>query len=154
MRVVSGGQTGVDRAALDVAIMLGIEYAGWCPRGGWAEDLPERPGLLAAYPNLMETPSDGTSQRTVWNVRDSDASLVLLPVDVTSPGAALTVLTAQHVGRPVLVAGPGDAVGVLEWLAGVGTVAALNVAGPRESEAPGVYEAATRLLQKVIGSAT
>lgn len=154
MRVVSGGQTGVDRAALDVAIMLGIEYAGWCPRGGWAEDLPEPPGLLAAYPGLMETPSDGTRQRTVWNVRDSDASLVLLPVGVTSPGAALTVLTAQRVGRPVLVAEPADAVGVREWLADVGTVAALNVAGPRESEAPGVYEAATRLLQKVIGSAT
>ena len=51
-----GGQTGVDRAALDVAIELGIPYSGWCPKGGWAEDLAAPPGLLAKYPRLKETP--------------------------------------------------------------------------------------------------
>lgn len=55
MRIVSGGQTGADRAALDVAIELAIDYGGWCPAGGWAEDFPEPPGLLAAYPKLAAT---------------------------------------------------------------------------------------------------
>src|SRR5204862_1053873 len=72
-RVVSGGQTGVDRAALDVALGLGLPCGGWCPKGRRAEDgpLPER------YP-LRETPWSGYPQRTQWNVRDSDGTLVLL----------------------------------------------------------------------------
>ena len=57
MRLISGGQSGVDRAALDVAIARGMPYGGWCPKGGWAEDFPEPPGLLAEYPHLAETPS-------------------------------------------------------------------------------------------------
>ena len=73
--IVSGGQTGVDRAALDAAIARGIAYGGWCPQGGWAEDCPEPPGVLARYPLLRETPSADPAQRTEWNVRDSDASL-------------------------------------------------------------------------------
>ena len=141
MRIVSGGQTGVDRAALDVAIDLGIEYAGWCPRGGWAEDLTEPPGLLTAYPNLTETPTADTRQRTVGNVRDSEATLVLIPAGVTSPGTTLTLLTAQRLGRPFLVAGPRGALDVLGWLEILGQIASLNIAGPRESQAPGVYDA-------------
>jgi hypothetical protein len=72
LRIVSGGQTGVDRAALDVAVALGMPYCGWCPRGGWAEDMPEPPGVLARYPRLEETPSEDPAQRTRWNVRDSE----------------------------------------------------------------------------------
>ena len=56
MKIISGGQTGVDRAALDVAIERGMDWGGWCPKGGWAEDFPEPPGLLAKYPHLKETP--------------------------------------------------------------------------------------------------
>ena len=52
MKLLSGGQSGVDRAVLDVALARGIAYGGWCPRGGWAEDFPEPPGLLARYPKL------------------------------------------------------------------------------------------------------
>jgi hypothetical protein len=70
LNVRSGGQSGVDRAALDVAIAHSIPYSGWCPLGGWAEDFPTPPGLLAAYPQLTETPSAETEQRTAWNVRD------------------------------------------------------------------------------------
>jgi Circularly permutated YpsA SLOG family len=76
--IVTGGQTGVDRAALDVAGELGIPYAGFCPRGGWAEDLPEPPGLLSRYPHLRETPLSDPAQRTAWNVRDSNAVLILV----------------------------------------------------------------------------
>ena len=71
-KIVSGGQTGVDRAALDVAIKLGIEAGGWCPRGRRAEDGP----IEERYP-LRETWSRTYSQRTEWNVRDSDATLIL-----------------------------------------------------------------------------
>jgi hypothetical protein len=150
MRVVSGGQTGVDRAALDVAIELEIAYAGWCPRGGWAEDLTEPPGLLTAYPNLTETPTADGRHRTVRNVRDSDATLVLTPAGVTSPGTTLAVLTAQRLGRPVLVASPRAALDVLGWLESLDEIGTLNVAGPRESEAPGVYAAAAVLLRAVL----
>jgi hypothetical protein len=69
-RLVSGGQTGVDRAALDVALKLGIPCGGWCPRGRQAED-----GVIPARYPLAETPSEGYSERTRWNVRDADATL-------------------------------------------------------------------------------
>src|SRR3984893_7494400 len=69
-RIRSGGQTGVDRAALDAALLTGRPYEGWCPKGGWAEDFLRPPGLLTIYPHLMETPSESPEQRTEWNVRD------------------------------------------------------------------------------------
>lgn len=72
MKIVSGGQTGVDRAALDVAMALGLEIGGWCPAGRWAEDGP----IDARYP-LNETPSADPAQRTEWNVCDSDGTLIL-----------------------------------------------------------------------------
>ena len=72
MEIVSGGQTGVDRAALDAALALGMRCGGWCPAGRWAEDGPIDP----RYP-LRETPSGDPAQRTEWNVRDSDATLIL-----------------------------------------------------------------------------
>lgn len=78
-RIRSGGQTGVDRAALDMARKHHIVICGWCPRGGLAEDLPSPPGLLSDYPELQETPSAGTAQRTRWNMRDTDAILTIMP---------------------------------------------------------------------------
>jgi hypothetical protein len=64
MKLISGGQTGVDRAVLDVAAARGIAYGGWCPKGGWAEDCPQPLGLLAKYPLLTETPLADPAQRT------------------------------------------------------------------------------------------
>ncbi|HEY6920163.1 MAG TPA: putative molybdenum carrier protein, partial [Methyloceanibacter sp.] len=69
VKILSGGQTGVDRAALDAAIERGIACGGWCPKGGWAEDMPRPPGVLARYPMLQETPLGDHVQRTEWNVR-------------------------------------------------------------------------------------
>ena len=80
-KIRTGGQSGVDRAALDVARELNIEICGWCPRGGWAEDYTTPPGLLSDYPELTETPSAGTTQRTLWNMRDADAILTIIPRD-------------------------------------------------------------------------
>jgi hypothetical protein len=154
-RLVSGGQTGADRAALDVALRLGIPYGGWCPLGGLAEDHPEPPGLLAAYPGLRETPSRVPAERTAWNVRDSDATLLLS--DAPGPlsgGTALTRDVAVDLGRPWLVAATTEATGVRAWLldvrAAAGQPLVLNVAGPRESTQPGLYAAASRLLERVL----
>jgi hypothetical protein len=151
-RIVSGGQTGADRAALDAAIALGLTYGGWCPPGGWAEDLTEPPGLLSRYPSLHETADEPASTRTRWNVRDSDATLVLVCTDLSvSPGTRLTVDLAGRLDRPLLVTGADDAPHIAEWLTGVGPGSVLNVAGPRESEDPGVYAAAYRTLLTVLG---
>jgi hypothetical protein len=153
-RLVSGGQTGVDRAALDAAIEAGIEYGGWCPKGGRAEDLEEPPGLLASYPGLAESPSRDYRERTEWNVRDSDATLILRPSFAPdSPGTAMTVEFATDHERPCLVVDPGKdgaADEVLEFLAGLEDGYTLNVAGPRESGAPGAYEVSLRLLREVL----
>lgn len=70
-KIRTGGQSGVDRAAMDFAIEHGIPYCGWCPKGGWAEDYPDPPGLLRDYPELQETSSSGTEQRTKWNMREA-----------------------------------------------------------------------------------
>ena len=102
-RIVSGGQTGADRAALDVAIELGIDYGGWCPAGGRAEDFPEPPGLLAVYPNLTATDAPEPAVRTRLNVRDSDATLIVWDGRTPSPGTQLTMEVAQELGRPLLI---------------------------------------------------
>ncbi len=109
--IISGGQSGVDRAALDVAIERGIPYGGWCPKGGWAEDIPDPPGLLAQYPHLRETPSADPAERTEWNVRDSNACLILVDesgVAVSGGTALAEKLAAQH-GKPLLVVDVGAA---------------------------------------------
>jgi len=146
---VSGGQTGVDRAALDVALERGLRCGGWCPRGRLAEDgpLPER------YP-LQETPSAEYSQRTEWNVRDSDATLVLT-WGPPSGGTSYTIDRARSLGRPHLVVDLGGAPrreAVLAWLRAE-DVRVLNVAGPRESGRSGVYAKARRFLEAVFTSA-
>ena len=82
----SGGQSGADRGAMDAAKHCGVRVEGWCPKGGWAEDFPEPPGVLALYPELVETPSGDVLQRTEWNIRDSTCTIVLDARAGTSPG--------------------------------------------------------------------
>ncbi|HRV58989.1 MAG: putative molybdenum carrier protein [Solirubrobacterales bacterium] len=154
-KIVSGGQTGVDRAALDAGIAIGIPYGGWCPKGGLAEDMPDPPGLLEPYPELTETPSDDVSQRTEWNVRDSDATLIIRPEGSKSPGTDLTIELAARMNRPCRTVDPesNDAVAeVLAFIESIGPEAVLNVAGPRESGAPGIYEAARDLLTRSLSN--
>ena len=145
-RLVSGGQTGVDRAALDVALALGIPCGGWCPRGRRADDGP----IDARYP-LQETPSADYAMRTEWNVRDSDGTLVLTRGE-TQGGTALTVTLARQRGRPVLVvdlASEPDVRVVGDWLRREG-IRVLNVAGPRERGAPGIHAESLRFLRAAL----
>jgi hypothetical protein len=147
-RVVSGGQTGVDRAALDAARRLGVPCGGWCPRGRRAEDGPIDP----VYP-LRETRSDRYPVRTSRNVRDSDGTLVLTRGRPTG-GTALTIRIAQRAGRPLLVLDldldprPDEAA---RWMSEHG-ITTVNVAGPRESERPGTYDRALAFLVETLTS--
>jgi Circularly permutated YpsA SLOG family len=152
-KVVSGGQTGVDRAALDAARAAGIAYGGWCPRGGWAEDHATAPGILSRYPDLRETPSSDPDQRTALNVRDSDATLILTRVrpDVDSPGTKLTVDSSVRLGRPLMsidLAEESNPESILKLVRTLPDRLTLNVAGPRESEAVGIYDQALALLRR------
>ena len=150
-KIVSGGQTGADRAALDAARELGIATGGWLPRGRCAEDgpLPER------YDGMAETGSADPAVRTGRNVRDSDATLIVSHGPPTG-GTALTLERARALGRPYL---PLD-LAALDRAAATATLRAwlaerqprvLNVAGPRASGDPAVYEATRALLLAALG---
>ena len=148
LRIQSGGQTGVDRAALDAALAAGVAVGGWCPRGRRAEGGPIPP----RYP-LRETPTPAYAERTAYNVHDADATLVLTRGTPTG-GTAFTVDLALELGKPLLIvdlAATNDAAPVAAWLR-ANDVAVLNVAGPRESTAPGVYADARRFVADVLAA--
>ena len=159
MILLCGGQSGVDRAVLDVAVDDGIAYGGWCPKGGWAEDLPAPPGLLAKYPNLKETPLADPAQRTEWNVRDADACMII--VDRRGLGVSAGTARAQDLAhryrKPLFVADlarPDTVEHALLWLrvqlARHGADLKLAVGGPRESEAPGIYQRAKAFITALL----
>ncbi|HAM40635.1 MAG: molybdenum cofactor carrier [Omnitrophica WOR_2 bacterium RIFCSPLOWO2_02_FULL_63_16] len=148
-RVVSGGQTGVDRAALDVALELGLSCGGWCPKGRTAED-----GVLPSRYPLQETPSAEYAQRTTWNVRDADGTLILTRGPATG-GTAQTIEDASRLRKPHLVIDLGahpDPVDIRGWI-GTHRLRVLNVAGPRESKCPGIYAQATQFLRRLLTDA-
>ena len=141
----SGGQTGADRAALDAALALGIPCTGWCPAGRRAED-----GVIPSIYPLQETPSRAYAQRTAWNVRDSEGTLVLSP-GPPAGGTAWTVRLARRLSKPLLVIDPRSPESAEEirfWL-NLNNIRKLNVAGPREGESPGIYELTLKLLKEV-----
>jgi hypothetical protein len=156
-----GGQSGVDRAALHVASALNLRYVGWCPAGGWAEDCPTPPGIRALYPELTETPSSDPRQRTAWNVRDSDATLIVTrDADLAhSPGTAFTRGCAELIfEKPFHVAVlPTPQKPGAEWLVEQlrrhrDLSVVLNIAGPRESEHPGIFTDAVEYLTALLGT--
>jgi putative molybdenum carrier protein len=151
-KIVSGGQTGADRAALDWAIGSGIPHGGWCPKGRKAED-----GALDPRYGLTETPSEDYSQRTEWNVRDSDGTAVFSVRRELRGGSLLTVELAGRYNRPVIHLCAEDvrtnhAQELRSFIEGFG-ISVLNVAGPRESDEPGVYRFVSRVLDQALGDA-
>lgn len=148
-KVVSGGQTGVDRAALDVAMELSIPCGGWCPKGRRAED-----GTIPAKYPLQESPTANYAERTALNVKESDGTLILFRGSLRS-GTALTKTFAERYRRPCLVLDLRDATPqqVQDWLA-ANSLRVLNVAGPRESSQPGITKQATIFLRALLGHAS
>lgn len=144
-KIISGGQTGVDRAALDTALELGIPCGGWCPKGRRAED----GSIPARYP-LQESSSSEYPARTDLNVQDSDGTLILT-WGPPAGGTLLTLKLARKHHKSLLVLdlseGP-DPNDVRVWASKNG-IRILNVAGPREGEAAGIHEKAFHFLQKV-----
>ena len=135
--IVSGGQTGADRAALDWAIARGLRHGGWCPKGRRAED-----GAIPRRYRLRETPSSVYVQRTEWNVRDSDATVIMSVSPTLTGGSRKTAEFAARHRRPWLhvsaAASAGRAGGELRSFLSEHRVAVLNVAGPRASVEPGI----------------
>src|SRR3990172_13366003 len=144
-KIISGGQTGVDRAALDVALELGIRCGGCCPNGRKAED-----GAIPAHYPLQELPSGGYRQRTKRNVIESDGTLILFQNQLTG-GSAFTADLARKQAKPcytVNLSAPADPREVTEWIR-LNNIRVLNIAGPREGRAPGIHTAAAAYLRAV-----
>ncbi len=147
-RIVSGGQTGVDRAALNVAIELGIEHGGWCPRGRRAED-----GVIAAQYQLQETESADYAVRTKRNVEDSDGTLILYRERLMR-GTLLTHQVAKRLGKPTLrvrIDRPVSIDRIVRWLCD-NSISILNVAGPRASSQDGIEQQAFDLLKRIFSA--
>ena len=148
MKIVSGGQTGVDMAALSFAHENGLPYGGWVPKGRTNEAgrIPDR------YSGLIETPTETVSERTKRNVLSADATLILIDGS-RSPGTSQTVDFAIDAGRPHLIVdlrGGTElcAEQVRAWLASP-PIEVLNIAGPRASEAPGIGVRARAVLEQI-----
>jgi hypothetical protein len=148
-KIVSGGQTGADRAALDFAIEHGIPHGGWCPRGRKAED-----GRIDGRYQLKETPSISYVLRTERNVHDSDGTVVFSIAAGLTGGSKRTVELAQKHEKPCLhlsAKSDGDkAAGLLREFIRQHGIKVLNVAGPRGSQAPGVAKFVTATLTKAL----
>ena len=147
-RIISGGQTGVDRAALDAALENNFPCGGWCPKGRKAEDGP----IPSCYP-LEETQSSDYRVRTERNIKEADATLVLTWGKPTG-GTALTIKLAHKHKKPSLVLDLGqrnqDMVTTIQDWIEKNNIRILNVAGPRESKSPGIHKAAKDVLSKLI----
>jgi hypothetical protein len=145
IKIISGGQTGVDRAALDAALELNMECGGWCPKGRRAEDGP----IPSKYP-LQETKTDKYPERTIKNIFEADGTLIftLGPPD---RGTKLTLSMAAKMKKPhhVVDLSSPDAAGISDWIT-KNKIAILNIAGPRESSKPGVYLTTRTILLPIL----
>ena len=151
MKLVSGGQTGVDRAALDVALKHGIDCGGWCPAGRLDElgKIPDR------YP-VKALENAGFAERTLANVKDSDGTIVIHPGNL-SGGSELTVTGCNQFQRPYAAIdaaanSPEDAAKLITDFVRTHGIDILNLAGPRETEWPEGYAYAFRALEIFVTS--
>ena len=145
-KIVSGGQTGVDRAALDYAITLDIPHGGWCPAGRIAED-----GIIPDRYRLVELASPEYADRTRKNVEDSDGTLILNR-DSLEGGTAATLAFVRSLNKPFMLVDlddPPEADAIRNWLL-ANNIRQCNVAGPRESKRPGIYRQAYHYLNLLL----
>jgi hypothetical protein len=145
-KIISGGQTGVDTAGLSFALRHGLLHGGWCPRGRKRED-----GVIPGRFRLRETPSRGYLQRTHWNVRDSDGTVIFSLATQLKGGSRKTAQFARQVGKPYLhIAAQhtsSDHIAALRRFVRQHGVRVLNVAGPRKSQEPSAGRFAARVMR-------
>lgn len=157
MKIISGGQTGVDRGSLEAALELGFDIGGWCPPDRASED-----GRIPDYLPLQETPTERSvnapdvprSLRTEWNVRDSDATLILNPKlkNKKDSGTEWTKKCCISMKKPLLICDPFDNNSiskVIKWLKFVNPKV-LNIAGPGENMFPGIQQVTRRLVLELL----
>ena len=158
--IVSGGQSGADRSALDFALSRGIPHGGWCPKGRRAEDGPIDPKYL-----LKETATSNYLERTELNIRDSDATVIFTHSGELSGGSLKTKQLAAKLGKPCLhlsmrafdsmgrgLYGPHGAVAALHKFVNDHKVFTLNVAGSRNSKEPGIGSYVVKVLEALYDS--
>ncbi len=145
LQIISGGQTGADCAALDFALTRGWPHGGWCPHGRRTEA-----GPLAPQYQLRETPSEPYAQRTEWNVRDSDGTVIFSLAPLLSGGSATTADCARRLGKPWLHLTPAtpEPAHRLQKFVTTHGMRVLNVAGPRASEEPRVTDFVRQVLEE------
>jgi Circularly permutated YpsA SLOG family len=150
-KIISGGQTGADRAALDWAMLHGVPCGGWCPKGRKAED-----GIIDGKYPLKESPSGTYIQRTEWNVRDSDGTVIFSISPTLSGGSKKTLEFALKYKKPYLHlhAAHDDAAERLRRFLAESEIQILNVAGPRVSSQPGVAQFVIATLDRSFGVAS
>ncbi len=142
-KIVSGGQTGVDRAALDFALQNNIPCGGWCPKGRLAED-----GRIDEKYPMTETTTSLYIVRTKLNVKDGDGTLILYAGELGN-GSAYTAEYAQQINKPLLILKtdePGRNEKIRQWIE-KHNIKVLNIAGPRESTSPGIYDETMKILE-------
>ncbi len=144
-KIISGGQTGVDRAALDFAFDHGLACGGWCPKGRTAEDGP----ISSRYP-LQETNTTAYPERTEINIRESDATFIIYR-DSFDAGTNLTLHLCKKLAKPVVILRLSDTHNkkvIKDWI-DINNIRVLNIAGPRESSSPGIYDETKSFLEKL-----
>lgn len=147
-KIVSGGQTGADRAGLDVAIWHDFPYGGWCPKGRRSED-----GTIPSQYQLIESPQRNYLQRTEWNVRDSDGTLILTLGAALTGGSLRTAEFAKKHKKPwlhVARAGNYNSEEMILRFVSEHEIETLNVAGSRESKEPGLHEWVKKVLTNAL----
>ncbi len=147
-KIISGGQTGADRAGLDVALRYKFPHGGWCPKGRKAED-----GPIGGQYQLTETPSANYLQRTEWNVRDTDGTIVFTFDPQITGGSLRTVDFAKKHKKPCLQISRGSLFqpeGLIQEFIKEHDIKLLNIAGSRESKEPGINEWAKSILDRAL----
>ncbi len=147
-RIVSGAQTGADQAGLDWAIAHGVSHGGWCPKGRKSEA-----GPIAARYLVAETPSADYLERSEWNVRDSDATVIFTLEEKLTGGSKRTAEFADKHGKPWFHFKPRVDPKFLARFLERHKVAVLNVAGSRESGAGGIGVMVARALDGALEKA-